>query len=376
MESSGGKRKADVAGLDDDHEHEKPTSSLTPAPEAKIWESITLDHLDMKALYQYIRLGGDLALANAEGYGILYLAARNESVEALRILLLQPKLDVNELHGPHGELALHAAASAGQFDAVELLIEHGSKVDVRDTLGHTPLSNSLFGNSYPSTKLLIQSGAALDVEDTQGNSLVHLAVTNNFPEAIEHLLKEGAEVDKHNARGLSPLALAISLGYMESTHSLLRGGADVDGRTRFATVLHHAVTWNRLEAVQALVERGCNTNVVNVMEETPLLVAVQQRKIDLVKLLLQHGALPASSAQGGISLPLLYAANHGYTEMCKLLLTEDTTSFAIRSAAAMSERSGFSSTAAFLRAKLTETPPTEAEKPASDTASPSRRRRG
>ncbi|KAF7732584.1 hypothetical protein EC973_003331 [Apophysomyces ossiformis] len=388
MEKTRAKRTADVAGLDD--VYEQPTArknSLKRDPEAKIWESISLEHLDMKALYQYIRSSGEATIANAEGYGMLYLAARNQSMEALRILLLQPNIDVNALHGPHGELALHASASAGQFDAVELLIEHGSNVDIRDTLGHTPLSNSLFGKSYPATKLLIQSGASLDVEDSQGNSLIHLAVTNNFPEAIDHLLKDGAEVDRHNRRGLSPLALAISLGHMESMHCLLRGGADVNGRTRFATVLHHAVTWNRFEAVQALVERGCDINALNVMEETPLLVAVQQRKIDLVKFLLEHGALSAATNQTNINLPLMYAANHGYTEMCRLLLTEDTTPFSIRSAASMSERSGFTSTTALLRAKLTEpnSPPaptttaatstptaTITEKPSSNTASPSR----
>lgn len=353
-ESSGEKRS-----LEDEDESPNPkrraTSSSRPLrvdAEAEIWKSITLTELDIKALYQFIRSRGDVSIANAEGYGLLYLAAQNESTEALRILLLQPDIDVNQVHGPHRELALHAAANTGQFDAVELLVEHGSSVNAADTLGHTPLSNCLFSQSLPCLEFLLKHGADATVEDEQGNTLLHLAVINNFPDAIDRLVKQnGLDINKCNQRGLSPLAVAIGLGHGESMRRLLTHGADVDSKTRFGTVLHHAVTWNRMDAVQNLIQRGCQVNALNAMEETPLLVAVQQRKIDMVAYLVQHGADPCQST-GQANVPLLYAANHGYTEMCRLLLTPPTPSFFIQSAAEMSMRSGFPETAKFLLSKL------------------------
>ncbi|GAN09808.1 ankyrin 2,3/unc44 [Mucor ambiguus] len=325
--------------------------------EHDIWDSINLEKLDIKALYQYIKSKDNrVDVLNSDGYSLLYLAAYNKSVEALRILLLQPNMDVNQLNGPHHELALHAACSKGLFDAVELLVENGSLLDVKDSLGHTPLTNAIFSCSLPCVQLLIESGgqgADTSVTDEQGNTLLHLAATNNFTAAIPLLILKGVPVDSLNQRGLSPLAVAISFGYIDVALALIDGGANVNGKTRFATVLHHAVTWNRLEIVKKLVECKCDVDVVNFLEETPLYLAVQQRKIDIVKFLIEDAkADPCymlNNPANTTNLPLLYAANHGYTEMCKILFTPNTSSFFVETASDMSRRVGFTTTEKALR---------------------------
>ncbi|KAL7311771.1 hypothetical protein PS15m_009491 [Mucor circinelloides] len=341
----------------------RPTSEDTILPnkrqktlhnddEHDIWDSINLEKLDIKALYQYIKSRDNrVDVLNSDGYSLLYLAAYNKSVEALRILLLQPNMDVNQLNGPHHELALHAACSKGLFDGVELLIENGSVLDVKDSLGHTPLTNAIFSCSLPCVELLIENGgqrADTSVTDEQGNTLLHLAATNNFTAAIPLLISKGVPVDSLNQRGLSPLAVAISFGYIDVALALIDEGADVNGKTRFATVLHHAVTWNRLEIVKKLVECKCDVDVVNFLEETPLYLAVQQRKIDIVKFLIEDAkADPCymlNNPANTTNLPLLYAANHGYTEMCKILLTPNTSNFFVQTAADMSRRVGFTAT--------------------------------
>ncbi|KAI7856626.1 ankyrin repeat-containing domain protein [Circinella umbellata] len=331
------------------------SNALTIDPDATIWKSITLDAFDVKALYKYIRSKGSLNIANNDGYGFLYLAARNESMEALRILLLQPMIDVNQVHGPDRELPLHAAAGAGLIDATELLLEHESNINARDALGHTPLTNSLFSRSLGCLQLLVKAGASLDIEDPNGSTLLHFAAINNFAEGVEELLRHEAPVDAKNNRGLSPLAIAIGMGHMDVVRKLIEGKADVNGTTRFGTLLHHAVLWNRIDAVHALVNHGCNVNTLNVMEETPLLLAVQQRKIDMVRYLIQNGADPCHSEnEPGLNVPLLYAANHGYTEMCDLLITDATKDYVIQQAIKMSERTSQTHTAQFLQNKLNE----------------------
>lgn len=326
--------------------------------DAEIWQSISLDKLDIKALYQFIRSKGDIAIANSEQYGLLYLAAHHESTEALRILLLQPELEVNERHGPHKELALHAAASAGHFDAVELLVEHGSDVNVIDTNGYLPMTNAIFAKSLPCLRFLLERQSRVDTQDDKENTPLHLAAMVDFPDAIALLVKHGVPLNKSNKRGLSPLAIAIGLGHMQVMQELIDHGADVDGDCRIGKLLHHAITWNRLEAVQALIKGGCQVDALNPLDETPLLVAVQQRKIDLVRFLLDHGADPCAS-HGGQNAPLLYAANHGYTELCKLLLTPSTSSFFLRRAAQMAERARFPDTAKSLLSVVSERQRTE-----------------
>ncbi|KAI7905221.1 ankyrin repeat-containing domain protein [Cokeromyces recurvatus] len=270
-------------------------------------------------------------------------------------------MDVNFLNGPHHELALHAACAKGLYDAVELLIENGSLLDTKDSLGHTPLTNAIFARSLPCIELLINyngSPADVSVIDDQGNNLLHLAATNNFASAIPLLIKKGVPIDSHNQRWLSPLAVAISFGCLDAANALIEGGADVNGRTRFATVLHHAVTWNRLEVVKKLIELNCNVNVVNILEETPLYLAVQQRKIDIVRYLIEEGkadpCFTVNNLPNTSNLPLLYAANHGYTEICRLLITQNTSTFFIQTSANMSRRAGYPLTEEFLNNILAE----------------------
>jgi ankyrin repeat protein len=325
-----------------------------------IWSSINLNRLDIKAFYQYIKSkDNSVHIIDNAGYSMLYLAAYNKSMEALRILLLQPNMDVNRLNGPHNELALHAACSKGLYDAVELLLENGSIVNIKDSLGHTPLSNAIFSNSLSTVELLINTGNAdVSVIDEQGNSLLHLAASNNFAGAIPILIQKGVSAESLNQRGISPLAVAISFGFMDTANALIEGGADVNGKTKFATVLHHAVTWNRLEIVKKLVKLGCDVNVVNVLDETPLYLAVQQRKIDIVRFLFEEAnADPCympSNPSSSTNLPLLYAANHGYTEMSKILITPNTTNFFIQTSADMSKRVGHFATEEFLKEQLTQ----------------------
>ncbi|KAI8091362.1 ankyrin repeat-containing domain protein [Gilbertella persicaria] len=336
-------------------------SKLNDEQDLEIWEHINLDKLDIKALYRYIKLKeSNVHVTNKDGYSLLYLAAYNKNVEALRILLLQPNMDVNRLNGPHHEIALHAACSKGLFDGVELLIDNGSKLDVKDSLGHTPLTNAIFSNSLACVELLLsaEKGADVTVTDEQDNNLLHLAATNNFSTCIPLLVQKRVPIDDHNQRGLSPLAIAISFGFIETAFVLIDNGADVNGKTHFATVLHHAVTWNRLEIIKKLVEKGCNPNVVNMLEETPLYLAVQQRKIDIVRYLIEEAKADPCymlhNPNNTTNLPLLYAANHGYTEMSKLLLTPRTSTFFIQISADMSQRVGHQATEDYLRKSLTQ----------------------
>ncbi|KAJ2964695.1 hypothetical protein NQZ79_g440 [Umbelopsis isabellina] len=348
-----GKRTAGFAELEDEQVAKRPfadpaqmissMAKLKSDPDNSLWQDLNLEVINMKRLYQHIKQSGPLDIHDKNGYGILYLAAKNNSLEALRILVLQPSIEVNVLNGPHNETPLHAAAQGDNSDAVELLLENDALVDIPDDLGHTPLYDSIFSKSVDSMKLLLKAGARCDNVDNQGNSLLHIAVSQDFAEGIDLLVEHGCNVNITNNAGISPLANAIQMNYPQVMKKLLAHGADPNSRAKYQrSMLHHAVTWNRIDAVEALLEVGCDLNVVNAMDETPLLVAVQQRKIDIVERLVAAGADPHIGAGGvwqSTNLPLLYSANHGYAEMCNMLLTDKTSDFLIKFAAELGQRS-------------------------------------
>jgi ankyrin repeat protein len=348
-----GKRTASFADLDNEQAAKRPfadpaqmdssMAKLKSDSDNSLWQDLNLEAINMKRLYQYIKQSGPLDIHDKDGYGILYLAAKNQSLEALRILVLQPAIQVNVLNGPHNETPLHAAAQGDNSDAVELLLENDALVDIPDDLGHTPLYDSIFSKSVDSMKLLLKAGARCDHVDNQGNSLLHIAVSQDFVEGIDLLVEHGCDVNVTNIAGISPLANAIQMNYPQVMKKLLSHGANPNSRAKYQrSMLHHAVTWNRIDAVEALLEVGCEINVVNAMDETPLLVAVQQRKIDIVERLVAAGADPHIGAGGvwqSTNLPLLYSANHGYGEMCNMLVTDKTSDFLIKFAAELGQRS-------------------------------------
>lgn len=368
------------------------TASLGPSLELEylesggtdaLWAAINLNAIDMKVLFSYMRSGSPLNVCSPQGYGLLFLAARNKSMEALRLLMLQPDIKVSVRNGPHAESPLHAAAAANLVDAIELFLEHNAPVNVPNSEGHTPLYDATFSRALESMQMLLSANAHPDSPDREGNTPLQLAASQDFLEGMKLLIEHGARVDHRNNSGLTPLANAINLCNLDAMHLLLQHGADVHARTRNGrTLLHHAVNWNRMEAVEALVAAGCEVNVSGATEEeTPIYMAVQQSKIDVVQFLLEHGAdpcrtgSPSSSSSAGLeqgivprenaesnsdgtrnaaaitivaededekeegakstattNLPLLYAANHGYYELCALLVTERTPDYVLHHA--------------------------------------------
>ncbi|RUS15162.1 ankyrin repeat-containing domain protein [Endogone sp. FLAS-F59071] len=369
-------------------------ASLGPSPELEalesggtdaLWAAINLNAIDMKVLFSYMRSGSSINVCSPQGYGLLFLAARNKSMEALRLLMLQPDIKVSVRNGPHAESPLHAAAGANLVDAIELFLEHSAPVNAPNSEGHTPLYDATFSRALESMQMLLSADALPDSPDREGNTPLQIAASQDFLEGMKLLIEHGARVDHRNNSGLTPLANAINLCNLDAMHLLLQHGADVHARTRNGrTLLHHAVNWNRMEAVEALVAAGCEVNVSGATEEeTPIYMAVQQSKIDVVQFLLEHGAdpcrtgSPLSSSAGleqGIvpredvesssdrirsaaaaaavivvaegeeekeegtksmattNLPLLYAANHGYYELCALLVTERTPDYMLQHA--------------------------------------------
>ena len=108
----------------------------------------------------------------------------------------------------------------------------------------------------------------LDAHDDQGNTALAIATGNGFPEIVELLLSRGASPD------------------------VLR--KDQMGRP-FRACLHDVSLPdipNQLEIAQILIRYGASVNVLCSSGYTPLLVAVEWHRHDMVDFLLRHGADP------------------------------------------------------------------------------------
>ena len=119
-----------------------------------------------------------------------------------------------------------AATIVGDVDAVALLLDAGTPVDVRSEKGTTPLHISAEFGDTEMMDLLIGRGADVDASSLGGSAPLHMAALWGGLPVTERLLAAGAHVDPANTDGITPLHIACEQGHVEVADTLLTHGAN------------------------------------------------------------------------------------------------------------------------------------------------------
>lgn len=124
--------------------------------------------------------------------------------------------------------ALHCAAFNGHEAVVELLLDKGTNVDLKDAQSYYPLHLAAARGYVSIAERLVKSGANLEALTAQNGTALHVAAASNYPELTAALLKAGANLEAKDTNGLTPLAAAASLGNAAVVRLLLEHKADVN----------------------------------------------------------------------------------------------------------------------------------------------------
>ena len=103
---------------------------------------------------------------------------------------------------------LHAAASFGNTEVIELILSQGFHLDSRNRKGVTPLMTAALNDEQNAFEILIQNGADPSFKDNDGFSLLHCAAEGGNTSIIIKLLSLGLDVDSRNNGGVTPLMTA------------------------------------------------------------------------------------------------------------------------------------------------------------------------
>ncbi len=139
-----------------------------------------------------------------------------------------------------GATPLHAAAKAGDVAAVQLLLEHGADVSIKNVFGITPLlAGAGLGHRYAVLRetpivgafktgeqaraivdLLHRAGARVDevgvgTDRVGRQTAAHGAAQEGWSDVIELLHELGADIESPNDEGLTPRAVAEAAGHSE-----------------------------------------------------------------------------------------------------------------------------------------------------------------
>lgn len=216
-----------------------------------------------------------------------------------------------------GETPLHIAARGDHVDVAQLLIDFGAnpKLGKRDDAKAMPLDDAVNFGKVPMAEFLTRNGGYAPGNTVNGWTLLHRAAEKGNPRLVAALISGGADANEKTENGSTPLLVAVSRRQQEVASALLdipsvAGGmnefhSSTDSKKRNAFQL--AVEKGQAAVVAKMLKLGVNVNAADADGVTPLVHAIEQGNLPLVKTLVAHGA-DINTVQGGGRGTALYIA--------------------------------------------------------------------
>ncbi len=250
-------------------------------------------------------------------------AARSGHVDAVHGLLAAGA-DINATETWNGQSALMWAAIEGHVPVVHALIDRGADIRAHSNSGATPFMFAVRKGSLPAVRALLAAGADVNAQRPDGASPLLMAVINGHEDLVDLLLDEGADPNveggstRLTVQGVRarPMPLEFRrIGYSERDSETVPRG-NIFGKPLQAAV--HVANWHisdqfivvnldRLRVIESLLAHGADVNGRNTQEEprwsgaryrrhmtgaTALMLAAKAADVEVMRLLLAHGADP------------------------------------------------------------------------------------
>jgi ankyrin repeat protein len=304
---------------------------------------------DLELADLLLRDGAKVSAANQAGATPLLLATQNGNAAIIE-RLLTAGANPNAPLTKTSDTALMMAARTGKAEAVKVLLDHGAQVNAKETWGGTTALMWAVSERHPDVaKLLIEHGADVNaksyfvpsasgrgfegatpvppkpnqpIEEFASGMLTPLmfAAREDDPESAKLLAKAGADLNAQGGDGKDALSLALFDGSYDVADFLIDSHANVNQKDaqRFTPLFWAVdrrnmetapnfpwmVTRDPLPIIKKLLDAGADTNVLinstprarmregspRIVYATSLMRAAFSGDIELVKLLLAHGA--------------------------------------------------------------------------------------
>ena len=302
-----------------------------------------------RAIERLLKAGANPNERGPHGETALMMTSRTGAVDAMTVLL-KAGADVNATATLRGTTALMWAAAQSHPAAVKALVEHGANVGARSSPAALGRTAYLAPSARQRASQLVNEGdreSFVRRPSNEGGGLTALvfAAREGDLESARLLLAAGADVNQVTQYGWSPLLTAAHNRHYVLATVLLEAGADPNLANKGGWTPLYLATDNRnieggdypvrpgdldhLDFIRTLLARGANVNArakdstetrtIFTMQwlyedgATAFLRAAQSADVELMKLLLAHGADPKIATANNVTA-LAVAAGIGWVQ--------------------------------------------------------------
>ena len=205
----------------------------------------------------------------------------------------------------YGYDALHLASKFGNPVKIQILLDHGLRLNTPTKNGETPLH--LAAESTNNVEYLLKVGANPNAINQIGDTPLFKAAYAKTPSNAEFLVDAGAKINHRNKKGWSPLHYAVRIGGSDVVRYLLSAGSDLEIRSIFGdTALHNLANRSRFDEsflliLELLINGGIDVNAKNLEGKTALHNFVELGEETAILRLVQAGADVLAKDREGLS---------------------------------------------------------------------------
>ncbi|CAG8232155.1 unnamed protein product, partial [Penicillium nalgiovense] len=225
----------------------------------------------------------------------LFWGVRRGKLEFVEMMLRDYQADANTIDGRSRTPIFYAIRNKNETMIRTLLFDKRADIDWQDRRGQTPLVYAIASNLLSTASLLLDFNPCLNIRDAKNRSAIWYAIALCDENLVQVLLERGSDIRTPDYKRFSPSSLAIAKEIPKITRLLLLHS---DPNLRM-TLLENVTIRNRL-----------------------LHQAVQASLLDVISLLVAHGADPNSKNGDGQSL-LHQATKNGDREVVQQLLAHE-----------------------------------------------------
>lgn len=223
----------------------------------------------------------------------LHLAAMNENPRTVAALL-EAGAQINFRPTEEDVTALDLAAVSGSVAVIEVFRQHGADFRTRNWDGYTALHAAASEDQVGAIETLILGGADPNARDGAGSTPLHMAMSNNNHASVRALCALRADMNRPDATGRTPLHFGIvAPGSLYAVNELLDAGADANLRqccNHDDSPLDMAAWLGKLEIMRALLEHGAVSTAVDSFGQSALHKASCRNEAGAIDALIGAGA--------------------------------------------------------------------------------------